>query len=103
MKRIISYIGVAILGLVIWIAVDYMFVKSGQDLESIWYSSWINVAVFLVAPTGFYILNYNALSEQSVIVRHILSLLISCALAGLWFLVAFFIVANFHLSIGGSL
>jgi integral membrane sensor domain MASE1 len=102
-KIVIQNIVVALVGLFALLFIDYMFVKSGQDHSSIWYSSWVNYLAFAIVPVGFYVVNYFALSHKAAITKYSLSLVISGLLTGIWFLVAFTVVGNFHLYMGGTL
>ncbi len=103
MKIVIQNIVIALLGLFALLFIDYMFVKSGQDHNSIWYSSWVNYLALAIVPVGFYVVNYFALSHKTAIAKYTLSFVISGLFTGIWFLVAFTIVANFHLYMGGTL
>lgn len=95
---------VALLALIPITALDYLYVRSGQNPNSIWFSAWLNVPALLVAPVGFFWANKQlwgtAPRPKQIFAVAVLAL---CA-SGAWFLLlAWWVVANFHIAIGGWL
>lgn len=95
---------VAFLALVPPVIVDYLFIRSGQNHESVWYSSWANIPAYAFAPIGFYWANLQLFLNEPKPWRHIYPAALAISLSGIWFfLIAIAVIINFHLAFGGRL
>jgi hypothetical protein len=102
---------VVVIGALVPLAViDYFYVRSGQDNDSIWWSPWVNWPALLVAPAGFFWANWPALSKAHWAARFPLSgrvalnVALAAVVAVVWFyVVAFTVIGNLHIALGGRL
>lgn len=95
---------VAFLALVPPVIVDYLFVRSGQNHESIWYSSWANIVAYAFAPIGFYWANAKLFLNERKPWCHIYSAALAISLSAIWFFfIAIAVIINFHFAFGGRL
>lgn len=95
---------VAFLALIPPVIVDYFFVRSGQNPESIWNSSLLAFPAYAVAPFGFFWANFSHYCNESKPWRYIFPTVISIVLTIVWFyVVALPLLIGFHLAFGGSL
>jgi hypothetical protein len=94
---------VAIGALVPLLALDYVSVRLGHNHNVAWLS-WLGVPALLVAPVGFFWANWS-LVGPSPNIKQLFALTVLAVLVGaLWlFIVAFTVVGNFHMAIGGRL
>jgi hypothetical protein len=83
--------------------VDYLFVQSGQDQNSVWYSSWLAFPVYGLAPLGFYWACFAPFQGRPNPWRYLYPAMVAIPLSGVWFMVAISIVVNFHFALGGSI
>jgi len=94
---------VAIGALVLLLALDYVSVRLVQNQNAAWLS-WLGVPVLMVAPVGFFWANWS-LVGPSPNVKQVFALTVFALLVGaLWLLlVAWSVLGNFHMAIGGRL
>jgi hypothetical protein len=103
MRSLLPILVVALVALAPPVVIDYFFVRSGQNHESIWYSPWLNLPAYGVAPVGFYFSTLAFFRKHSSPWRYIYPAFASGALTVLWFFLAITVIVNFHFSFGGRL
>ena len=82
---------------------DYMYVRSGQDHSSIWYSKWVNIPLWAIVPLGFYYLNYRLSRDMEKPNKFIVPIVISIVLSLLWLFIGITVIINMHFLFGGSI
>lgn len=97
-------VAVAIGALLPMLVIDYLSVRSGLNQSSAWLSAWITVPALFVAPVGFFWANWPLVGPTPKI-KQVLALTAVALLATtVWFLLlAWSVVGNFHIVIGGRL
>jgi len=90
-------------GLMLWLFFDFMYIRSGQNYNSVWSSDWFLYPLFTTLPASLYVICFNSLKHKPSAQRSFLSFIISGVLTFFWFLIAIPLVVNFHLFAGGTL
>jgi hypothetical protein len=103
MRALLLTVAVALGALVPPVVIDYFFVRSGQNPDSIWHSPWLNLAAYGIAPFGFYFSTLALFRRSNIPWRYIYPAFASGALTVLWLFMAITVVVNFHFSFGGRL
>jgi len=91
---------VASVALGMWLLIDYMYVKSGQNDESMCPDA-LGYLLLILTPVGFYMVNQSFFRDRNDPSRHLYPILLAGAFTIVWFVVSFIIVTNFHFLIGG--
>ena len=103
MRTPLQILVVAVAAFVPPVAIDYFFVRSGQDHQSIWYSAWLGIPAYAIAPIGFYLATLKHFRQKQTPWRYIYPAMASGALSVFWFFLAIMVVVNLHLAFGGHL
>ena len=88
--------------LLLHIGNDYMYVRSGQDHASIWYSKWVNIPLWAIVPLGFFYINYRLWKDMKEANKFIVPIAISVVLSLLWLFIGITLIINMHFFFGGS-
>jgi len=86
--------------------IDYLYVRSGQNNNSIWWSPWVNWPAILLVPIGFFWANWPAISKAPLPLsgRIALNVVFAVVIAVVWFFVMVpTILLPFHIGFGGWL
>ena len=110
MRTALRNMAVVVAALIPLAVIDYFYVKSGQDPSSFWGSRWLNWPALMVAPAGFFWANWPAIASAERL-AHItpegrigITALLALLAAVMWFfVVAFTVIGNLHISLGGTL
>jgi hypothetical protein len=95
---------VAVGALVPLLVIDYFFVRSGQNPNSIWTSQWLSVPSLLVAPVGFFWANWGLVGSSPKMSQVLALVVLAIIASAMWFLLlAGTVVGNFHIAMGGRI
>ena len=103
MKSFLLIAGITLLGLSILLVSDYIYVNAQGDTSNIKYSGWLNIFGIFATITLYFWVCFSAIKHKTLIPRTVISTFATIILTFFWFIAAFTIVGNFHLSIGGKL
>ena len=86
-----------------FILMDYLWVKSGQHLDSIWNNRIIQSLLLFSVLFGLFIINKRYNNKIKEPLKLIVPLLIAIGVTAIWAFLGLTILVNFHNSIGGTI
>ena len=86
-----------------FIVMDFLWVKSGQHLNSIWNNRIIQSLLLLSVPVGLFIINKRYNEKITEPLKLVVPLLIAIGVTAIWAFLGLTILVNFHNSIGGTI
>jgi len=93
---------VLVVPLALWLVADYFFVRGGQDPASPFLNDILGVLVLGSVPVGLGYVNWPICRRDSLLATVGLTLVLVVAVSVAWFFVAFTILMNFHIWLGGT-
>jgi hypothetical protein len=102
-KAIIENLIFGAIMMIPFILMDFLWVKSGQHLNSIWNNRVIQTLLLLSVPAGLFIINkrYNDRIKEPL--KLVVPFLIAIGVAAIWAFLGLTVLVNFHNSIGGTI
>ena len=86
-----------------FIVMDFLWVKSGQHLNSIWNNRIIQTLLLLSVPVGLFIINKRYNDRITEPLKLVVPFLIAIGVAAIWAFLGLTVLVNFHNSIGGTI
>ena len=100
MKKLVSNLGLLVLGFGAWLVFDYFYIQAGAPLDSSSIWQWGQL-LGLLFPVAIFVANWYGWREMSPRTRTVICVGMACGLSALEYGLILYIGFPIHLAIGG--